>query len=189
MSGSERQSARLRRVLKEEFGGLDLRLGIAGLFAHLLPSGSAARIRAGIYRAGGATIGPRTLIAGPLHLAPAKHVRTNLRIGAGCFINSHVFLDAEGPITVEDGVSLGHHVVIITSHHGIGTPEFRAGTVQPRPVIIETGAWVAAGVIILPGVTVGSGAVIAAGAVVAADVLPNTLVGGIPARLIRTLDT
>lgn len=184
---SERQYARLRRILKEEFSGLDLRLGVAGFFARLLPSGDVARIRAGVYRAGGASIGPRTLIAGPLHLARAKDARINLRIGTGCFINSHVFLDAAGPITVGDGVSLGHHVVIITSHHGFGPPEFRAGTVHPRSVTIESGAWVAAGVTLLPGVTVGAGAVVAAGAVVTSDVPPNSLFGGVPAKLIRYL--
>ena len=80
------------------------------------------------------------------------------------------------------------HQVITTSSHVIGTPERRAGRLKPEPVRIGHGAWIASRAVILPGVEVGEGAIVAAGAVVARSVAPNTLVGGIPARVIRHLD-
>ena len=53
------------------------------------------------------------------------------------------------------------------------------------PVIIKRNAWIAINVVILPGVTIGEGAIVASGAVVSKDVPPNTLVGGIPAKVIK----
>ena len=58
----------------------------------------------------------------------------------------------------------------------------------PKSVVIEDDVWIASRVSILPGVTVGKGSVIAAGAVVTKDVPPSSLVGGIPARIIRTIE-
>lgn len=56
---------------------------------------------------------------------------------------------------------------------------------QVSPTVIEDGVWLAANVVVLAGVRVGRGAVCAAGAVVTRDVAPFTIVGGVPARLIR----
>jgi len=55
-------------------------------------------------------------------------------------------------------------------------------------VVIEDDVWLSARVIVLKGVTIGRGAVVAAGAVVTKDVAPHTLVGGVPAKLIRSLE-
>lgn len=65
-------------------------------------------------------------------------------------------------------------------------PETRAD-LSPAPVHIGAHAWLGAGAIVLPGVTVGEGAIVAAGAVVTKDVAPRTVVGGVPARLIKEL--
>jgi len=56
-----------------------------------------------------------------------------------------------------------------------------------NPVHIGRNAWIGVGAIILPGVTIGENAVVAAGAVVTKDVAPNTIVGGNPAKLIKTI--
>ena len=53
--------------------------------------------------------------------------------------------------------------------------------------MIEDGVWIGAGALVLPGVTIGRGAIVAGGAVVAADVPPNAIVGGVPAKVLRTL--
>ncbi len=179
---------KLMSALREEASPLPLRLQAAAWLMSAWPLGAGVRARARLYKAAGLTVGRGTLLAGPIQFGMTGNPCRNIKIGAGCFLNSPLFVDAAAPVTIGDNVSVGHHTVIITSGHALGTPEFRAGPLQTAPVTIEDGAWIAAGVTLLPGVTVGSGAVVAAGAVVTKNVAPNTLVGGIPAKLIRVLD-
>lgn len=176
------------RAAREEFGGLSPRVWLAHALPACLPPGMGGRLRAALYRLLGVPVGPGALVMGPLTLAGGPGFHRRVRLGARCFVNRQVYLDASAPVTLGDGVSLGHHVVIITTDHAVGPPEFRAGAIRTAPVTIEDGVWVAAGVTILPGVTIGRGAVVAAGAVVTKDVAPDTLVGGIPARLIRKIE-
>jgi maltose O-acetyltransferase len=174
------------QIVRDELRGFSLRRTILGALERLIPVGQGGRVRAHLYRCMGCSIGPGTIFQGSLLLGTGSRLE-NLKCGARCFINSLVFVDAAGLVTLGDGVSVGHHVVIITTDHGFGPPEFRAGNILLKPVVIESGAWVAAGVTLLPGVTIGSGAVVAAGAVVTSDVPANSLFGGVPAKLIRYL--
>lgn len=80
-----------------------------------------------------------------------------------------------------------HQVLILTTSHEIGPQGQRAAALEARPVCIGSGAWLGARCTILPGVTIGAGAIIAAGAVVSRDVPANTMVAGIPARVIKSL--
>ena len=180
--------AKLVSVLRSELGVLPFRLWLADRLLAGWPLGAGGRLRTRLYRLAGLTIGPGTLLAGPVQFGMSGDPRRNLTVGGRCFLNSPLFIDTAGAVTLGDRVSVGHHVVIVTASHAVGSPLFRAGDVQALPVRVEDGAWIAAGVTLLPGVTVGAGAVVAAGAVVTKDVLPNTLVGGVPARLIRELD-
>jgi acetyltransferase-like isoleucine patch superfamily enzyme len=81
---------------------------------------------------------------------------------------------------------IGPNVSLITSSHPIEPSERRAFVIA-KPIAIERNVWIAAGATIIGGVTVGENSVVAAGAVVTRDVPPNTLVGGNPARVIRSI--
>lgn len=109
----------------------------------------------------------------------------HLRIGRNVFINSGVMFTDLGGITLEDGVLIGPQARIISVNHPL-EPAKRRGLIL-NPVRICQNAWIGAGATILPGVTVGENAVVAAGAVVSKDVPPNTVVGGVPAKVIKTL--
>jgi acetyltransferase-like isoleucine patch superfamily enzyme len=106
-----------------------------------------------------------------------------LSIGNSSIIGHKALLDARMGLTIGSNVNLSNEVMIWTLHHDYNSPEF-AQTGQQ--VIIEDYAWVCSRAIILPGVTIGKGAVVAAGAVVTSNVLPYTVVGGVPAKQIAT---
>jgi maltose O-acetyltransferase len=178
----------LARAVAEEFANLKPRLILADLLVASLPRLCFCRLRTAIYRLAGVSIGPRTSVFGRLTITGPGPVHKRLVIGADCIINAPLFLDLSAEIKIGDRVSIGHHAVFVTAHHDIGTADFRAGVNYGRPILVEAGCWIAARSTILPGVTIGQSSVVASGAVVARDVPGNSLVGGVPARLIRALD-
>ena len=109
----------------------------------------------------------------------------NLRIGKNVFFNSGVKIQDQGGVTIEDGVLIGHNVVIATLDHSLD-PSHR-GNMIPAPIHIGQNVWIGANATICKGVTIGNGAVIAAGAVVTTDVPENTVYGGVPAKLIKEI--
>ena len=110
----------------------------------------------------------------------------NVFIGERSFVNTGVLLEGWGGIRIGSDVNIAPNVSILTSTHDIGGKR-RAGQIHSHPVSIGDGAWLGAGAIVLPGTTVGDGAIVCAGALVRQDVAPNTMVGGVPARVIRKL--
>jgi acetyltransferase-like isoleucine patch superfamily enzyme len=106
--------------------------------------------------------------------------------GKRSFINKGGFV--QGHVKIGISVAIGPFVRIITDDHELGTPNRRAGNSFTRPISIGNGVWIGASVTILGGVTVGDGAVIGAGSVVTRDVAPNTIVAGVPARVIRRIE-
>jgi acetyltransferase-like isoleucine patch superfamily enzyme len=110
-----------------------------------------------------------------------------LQIGDGVYINSGVSICAQQSVQIGNNCAIGNNTLIMdTDFHNVDDHR-QGGTASP--VVIEDDVWIAARVTILKGVRIGRGAVVAAGAVVTKDVAPRTLVGGVPARLIRNLDT
>lgn len=117
----------------------------------------------------------------PLYINYGKFTK----IGRNVFINFDcVFLDLGG-ITIEDNVLIGPKVSLLSEGHPI-SPQERHSLV-PHAIHIKQNAWIGASATILQGVTIGENAVVAAGAVVSKDVPDNTLVGGIPAKIIKTI--
>ena len=107
----------------------------------------------------------------------------HIRIGKGVFINTGAMFTDLGGITLEDNVLIGPRANIISVNHPIN-PAQRRGVIL-SPVIIRKNAWIGANATILSGVTVGENAIVAAGAVVSKDMPANTIVGGVPAKIIR----
>jgi acetyltransferase-like isoleucine patch superfamily enzyme len=129
----------------------------------------------------GQTIDPSTQIFTPFY----TNIGTSIQLGKHVFINHACsFLDLGG-IVIKDHVMIGPRVNITTENHPL-SPEDRK-SMAPAKVVIEENAWIGAAATLLPGVTVGANAVVAAGAVVTKDVPSNTVVAGVPARVIKKL--
>ncbi len=110
----------------------------------------------------------------------------DISIGRNVFVNQNCTFYDLGGLDIADDVMIGPNVSIITSGHPI-EPSKRHSGVIAKPIVIERNVWIAAGATIIGGVTVGENSVVAAGSVVTKDVPPNTLVGGNPARVIRSI--
>ena len=110
----------------------------------------------------------------------------DISVGRNVFINQNCTFYDLGGLAIADDVMIGPNVSLITSGHPI-EPSQRRACVVAKPIVIERNVWIAAGATIIGGVTVGENSVVAAGSVVTRDVPPNTLVGGNPARIIRSI--
>ena len=110
--------------------------------------------------------------------------RTSLGDYSGIGINARI----NGTCTIGDYVMMGTDVVVITHNHAFDRtdiPMMHQGFEEERPVVIGNDVWIGDRVVILPGVHIGDGSIIAAGAVVTHDVPPYSIVGGVPAKIIR----
>src|SRR6202789_3048589 len=109
-----------------------------------------------------------------------------IRVGRHVFVNQNCTFYDLGGLDIADDVMIGPNVSIITAGHPLEPSQRRAATIG-KPIVIERGVWIAAGAIIIGGVTIGEHSVVAAGSVVTRDVPAKSLVGGNPARVIRSI--
>ena len=110
----------------------------------------------------------------------------NISIGKNVFINSGCHFQDQGGIEIGDGALIGHNVVFATINHSLDPSENRKN--YYAPIKLERNVWVGSNSTILSGVTVGEWSVIGAGSVVTKDVLPYTVVAGVPARMIKKIE-
>ena len=119
-------------------------------------------------------------------IGPFVEIQRGARIGARCKVQSHTFV-CEG-VTVEDEVFIGHGVMFVNDKYPRATTA--EGTLQAGEdwqlleTVVERGASLGSGAVVLGGVRVGAGAIVGAGAVVTRDVDPGAVVAGSPARLL-----
>jgi acetyltransferase-like isoleucine patch superfamily enzyme len=109
-----------------------------------------------------------------------------INVGRNVFVNQNCTFYDLGGLDIADDVMIGPNVSIVTSGHPL-EPSQRRASVIAKPIVIERNVWIAAGATIIGGVTIGENSVVAAGSAVTKDVPPNTLVGGNPAWVIRSI--
>lgn len=152
-----------------------------GLLQQLNASSDPDMIRSLLGEITGSAIADTVAIFPPLYVNYGK----NLSIGKNVFINFNCTFLALGGITIEDAVLIGPNVQILSEGHPL-SPADRQSLI-PGKVTIKQGSWIGAGAIILPGISIGENAVVAAGAIVTKDVPANAVVGGVPAKIIKSL--
>lgn len=109
----------------------------------------------------------------------------NILVKDNVFINAGCQFQDQGGIILEEGVLIGHNVVLATLNHDLN-PERRQICI-PSPIRIDKNVWIGSNSTILPGVTIGENSVVAAGAVVTRDIPANVIAGGVPAKIIKSL--
>jgi acetyltransferase-like isoleucine patch superfamily enzyme len=141
----------------------------------------------------GIFIGERTIVmhGAVLHVYNFRNIpRAVIRIGADSLIGEYSVIRGQGGVEIGDRVYTSPFTQIIAVNHVFDDPDlpFSEQGITAEGIVIEDDVWLGAGAIITDGVRVGEGSVVAAGAVVTRDVPPRTVVGGIPAKVIRNID-
>ncbi|MDD2959118.1 MAG: DapH/DapD/GlmU-related protein [Lachnospiraceae bacterium] len=126
-------------------------------------------------------------IDGTLRMFPPFYMDfgKNIQFGKDVFINSGCHFQDQGGITIGDGTLIGHNVVLATINHDLRPENNRKN--HYAPIKIGSHVWIGSNATVLSGVEIGDWSVIAAGAVVTKDVSAMSIVGGVPAKVIRYL--
>ena len=130
----------------------------------------------------GYKIGEGTKVVGPFEC------HAELTIGSNCWIGKNIKVNGNGILVIGDNCDIAPEVTFLTGGHKIGGKERRAGEGESYSIHVGDGVWIGGRSTLLNNISVGNGAVIAACACVNKNVNENELVGGVPARVIRTLD-
>lgn len=169
--------------------------GVRLRFASHIHLGHASYLDQGVYVhacPNGVSIGPRTLVmhGSILHVYNFRNLpHAGITIGADSLIGEMNVIRGQGGVRIGDRVYTSPLVQIIAVNHVFDDPEtpFVEQGITAEGIVIEDDVWIGAGAVITDGVRVGKGAVVAAGAVVTQDVPPHTVVGGVPARLLKEI--
>lgn len=131
----------------------------------------------------GHTIGKGTKIVGPVFCTGT------LTVGKDCWIGRNLTVHGNGAVIIGNACDIAPDVTFLTGGHALGTHQRRAGAGEIYTIEIEDGCWIGARATIGKNSKIGKGSAVAACACVMKDVHENTLVGGVPAKEIRKLDS
>lgn len=140
----------------------------------------------------GIEIGPNTIVmhGAVLHVYNFRNLpHAFIHIGRESLIGEYSVIRGQGGVTIGDRVYTSPHTQIIAVNHVFADPDkpFVGQGITAQGITIEDDVWIGSGAIVTDGVHIGKGAVVAAGAVVVNDVPAHTIVGGVPARILREI--
>lgn len=184
-----------RLILKTD-GAAAIESGVRLRFASNISLGKGAYLDRGTYLhacPNGIHIGANTIVmhGAVLHVYNFRDLpNAGIHIGRDCLIGEYSLIRGQGGVTLGDRVYTSPFSQIAAVNHVFDDPTrpFIDQGITAQGIIIEDDVWIGSGAIITDGVRIGKGAVVAAGAVVIRDVPPHTMVGGTPARHLKTID-
>ena len=184
------------RLIVKMNGWAAIENGVRLRYANRIKLGSGAYLDQGAYLhacPNGIEIGENTIImhGAILHVYNFRDLpHSGIRIGRDSLVGEYSVIRGQGGVVIGDRVYTSPFTQIIAVNHVFSDPTrpFVEQGITAEGIVIEDDVWLGAGAIITDGVRVGKGAVVAAGAVVTRDVLPHTVVGGVPANPIKTID-
>ncbi len=151
-----------------------------------LPAGLIRRLRTAYFRSKLIKLGDGSVLYPGVDISYPE----NIRIGDNVSIAPGVVLGAasQGSITIGDRCAIAAGVRFVTPTHDYNILPVSSVGIN-KSIMVGQDVWIGTAAIILPGVTIHDGAVVAAGAVIAKDVPPDCMVGGVPARVIKELES
>lgn len=185
----------LYRLMLHMDGLAAIESGVRLRFANHIRLGRGAYLDQGVYIHAcpqGVEIGAGTLVmhGAVLHVYNFRDLpHAGIKIGRNSLIGEYTVIRGQGGVTLGDRVYTSPMTQLIAVNHNFDDPTrpFVEQGITAQGIVVEDDVWIGSSAIITDGVRVGQGAVVAAGAVVTKDVAPHTVVGGVPARLIRQI--
>lgn len=165
---------------------LSLRRAFANLICGLLPATRCYPLKNSIWRMAGVHVGQGVRLVSSVKI----HTSGPVHIGDHAFIGHEgLLVGGDAPIEIGPHVGIAPRVCIVTGTHKIDldTPSI-AGEGYSAPITIGEGCWIGASVTILGGAEIGEKCVLAAGAVVTENIPEYSVVGGVPAKIIKSLE-
>ena len=186
----------LYRLMLRMEGLAAIESGVRLRFANYIRLGQGAYLDQNTYLhacPGGITIGAGTLVmhGAVLHVYNFRGMRQcGIHIGRDSLVGEYTVIRGQGGVVIGDRVYTSPMAQIIAVNHVFDDPDcpFCEQGITAQGITIEDDVWIGSGAVVTDGVHVGQGAVIAAGAVVTKDVPAHTVVGGVPAKVIRVID-
>ncbi len=183
------------RAILRMAGPAAIETGVRLRFCDHIALGSGAYLDEGVYLhacPNGITIGENTYLMhhAELHVYNFRGIpHAGITVGRDSLIGEFNVLRGQGGIAIGDRVYFAPLVQVLAVNHVYGDPAlpFVQQGITAEGVVIEDDVWVGAGAVVTDGVTVGRGAVVAAGSVVTSDVPAHTVVGGVPARVLKEI--
>ena len=129
----------------------------------------------------GFQIGHNPKVVGPVECSG------KLKVGENCWIGKNLIVNGNGMVEIGDNCDIAPEVTFLTGGHAVGNAHRRAGKGEIYSISVGNGVWIGARSTLMKNISVGNGAIIAACACVHKSVQDNDMVGGVPARVIRTL--
>jgi acetyltransferase-like isoleucine patch superfamily enzyme len=184
------------RIILRMKGSAAIENNVRLRFADHITLGQGAYLDQGTYLhacPNGITIGQGTIVmhGAVLHVYNFRGLpQSGITIGRDSLVGEYSVIRGQGGVTIGDRVYTSPFTQIIAVNHVFGDPDrpFVEQGITAEGIVIEDDVWLGAGAIITDGVRVGKGAVVAAGAVVTGNVEAHTVVGGVPAKLLKKID-
>lgn len=185
----------LYRLILHMDGAAAIERNVRLRFASNIRLGHGAYLDEGVYIhacPSGVTIGAGTLVmhGSVLHVYNFRDMpHSGITIGEDSLIGEYNVLRGQGGITIGDRVYTSPMVQMLAVNHIFDDPSrsFVDQGITAEGIVVEDDVWIGSGAVVTDGVRIGRGSVVAAGAVVTKDVPPHTVVGGVPAQVLREI--